>query len=155
MSFRHARIDRIPQAENLSSGKFWFFANSCKGDFDIPKGIGGRKKFVQVYFADTRLDKHISPIPKGIRVRPEKWAKPAPKKTVLYWGHRITDTANRNTPQGVGRMHRQVPTAVELVEKLSRESERQKIRIEQLETENAELRKQLDAEREKRSDVKS
>ena len=52
-------------------------------------------------------------------------------------------------------MHRQVPTAVELVEKLSRESERQKIRIEQLETENAELRKQLDAEREKRSDVKS
>ena len=82
-------------------------------------------------------------------------AKSAPEKPVLYWGHRITDTANRNTPQGVGRMHKQVPTACEMIEKLSRESERQKIKIEQLEAENAELRKQLDVEREKQSAVKS
>lgn len=53
-------------------------------------------------------------------------------------------------------MQKQVPpTAVELVEKLSRESERQKIKIEQLEAENAELRKQLDAERLKQSAPKS
>lgn len=75
---------------------------------------------------------------------------------MLYCGHRLTDTANRNTPQGVERMQKQVPpTAVELVEKLSRESERQKIKIEQLEAENAELRKQLDAERLKQSAPKS
>lgn len=53
-------------------------------------------------------------------------------------------------------MHRQMPpSAAELVEKLSRESERQKIKIEQLEAELAELRKQLDAERRQQSAQKS
>lgn len=72
-----------------------------------------------------------------------------------YCGHRLTDTANRNTPQGVGRMDKHTPSAAELVEKLSRESERQRIEIEQLRAQIVELEKQLDEERSKRSALKS